>query len=109
MNSDSQETDRLGAVPGSAWIECAAQLPELGQIVWLYEADRGIWIGSRDDADSEFWLWGNAYAALWHNGKEWDADVEQDDDYQPTHWMPLPELPNAPDETTPDLTTKDHE
>jgi len=45
--------------------------------------------------DSEYWLWGNAYSSIWHTGVNWDADNETDDDYQPTHWMSLPNPPTA--------------
>ena len=82
------------------WVRIEDRLPELGEIVWLWEQGRGPWIGSRGDPDSEGWLWGNAYGSMWHNGAKWDADVEQDDEYKPTHWQPLPLLPNVKDEPT---------
>lgn len=44
--------------------------------------------------DSEHWLWGKCYGSIWHNGKKWDGHIESDDDYQPTHFMYLPEAPN---------------
>ena len=75
------------------WIRTDERLPELGEIVWLWEEFRGPWIGSRDCPDFEGWLWGNAYGTIWRNGQKWDADVEQDDEYKPTHWQPLPLLP----------------
>lgn len=31
-------------------------------------------------------IWGNCYGDI-------DGDCEVDDEYEPTHWMPLPELP----------------
>jgi hypothetical protein len=65
-------------------------LPPMGEIVWLCEQGRGIWVGSRED-DADGWLWGNTYGNYWHNGQKWDGDCEQDDDYRPTHWMRLPE------------------
>jgi hypothetical protein len=88
--------DAVGLVSSDlfGWVRIADRLPELGEIVWLWEEGRGPWIGSRDDPDNEGWLWGNAYGAMWHNGVKWDADVEQDDEYKPTHWQPLPLLPN---------------
>ena len=69
-----------------------ATLPPLGQMVWLYEAGRGPWIGSRDDVDGEGWLWSDTGGRIWHDGVKWDGEGEQDD-YHPTHWLPLPEPP----------------
>ncbi|HEY5894704.1 MAG TPA: DUF551 domain-containing protein [Chthoniobacterales bacterium] len=81
----------------SIWTACKDSLPEFGQIVWLYDARGkvGPWIGSRDVED-ERWLWSRSYGEPWHDGKKWDADTCQDDDYQVTHWMPLPDLSQLP-------------
>lgn len=86
----------VGSSDSSAWVRCEDRHPALGEIVWLWEEGRGPWIGSRDNPDNEGWLWGNAYGTMWHNGVKWDADVEHDDEYKPTHWQPLPLLPNTP-------------
>jgi hypothetical protein len=75
------------------WIPTSDRLPELGQAVWLYEPGRGMWIGSREDT-GDGWLWGNYHGSIWHNGVKWTGDSEQDDDYQPTQWIPLPDLPS---------------
>lgn len=64
---------------------------------WLWDGKR-IWIGGRGMVDSESWLWGNAYGSIWHNGVKWEADNETDDDYQPTHWLSLPNPPNRQDQ-----------
>jgi len=81
--------------PCSAWIRCDARLPEMGLLVWLYdELTKTPWFGSRDEPGADGWLWGNAHGAIWHDGSKWDGDVEQDDDYHPTHWRLLPSLPN---------------
>ena len=85
----------LSQAPDLVWIACAERLPELDEIVWLYQpGTEGIWIGVRAD-DVEGWLWGNAHGSMWWNGQRWDADMETDDDYKPTHWMPLPTPPNT--------------
>ena len=67
-------------------------MPPLDEIVWLWDGQR-IWIGGRAD-DCDGWLWGNTYGAVWRSGAKWDGDLETDDDYNPTHWMRLPEPPN---------------
>ena len=81
---------------GSAWREVAAEMPELDQTVWLYDAARklGPWIGGRADS-GEGWLWCCTDGQPWWNHKaaRWEPDMEDTDD-QPTHWMPLPFPPN---------------
>ena len=85
------------------WIATKDKMPDFGQPVWLYP--QGI-IGSREDGGEEGWLWSNAYGDVWWSSKDqaWKCGGEADDDYQPTHWMPLPDmtaLPNrAPVEDT---------
>jgi hypothetical protein len=82
------------ATIGSGWIACDDRLPDLDEIVWLYQDGIGMWVGGRAD-DADGWLWGNAYSSMWWNGKKWDAELETDDDYHPTHWMQLPSPPNG--------------
>lgn len=76
-------------------------LPEMGVPVWLYQPGRGIWIGGRGEVNAEEgWLWGNSHGdcsstasqdgLLWHS-----HTLEVDDDYQPTHWMLLPQPPSG--------------
>lgn len=85
----------LSPARGSAdWRPITKDEPSLGHICWLWDG-RNIWIGGRDMVDSEYWLWGNCYNSIWYNGDKWDGDIETDDDYQPTNWMPLPNPPNA--------------
>jgi len=80
------------------WIPIEQELPEIDQIVWLYRTNtHTAWVGGRADYENDgiymLWCWGNTYGSFWHNGKTWTGDIEMDHDYQPTHWMPLPELP----------------
>lgn len=74
----------------SEWIAIEDNLPEFDQPVWFYP--QGI-IGCRCDCGDEGYLWGNSYGMFWR-GKDnvWQCDGEVDDDYQPTHWMPLPRM-----------------
>lgn len=76
------------------WQRVTDALPPMDTPCWLWDGKK-IWIGGRVMVDSECWLWGNAYSSIWHNGVKWDADNDTDDDYQPTHWMSLPNPPNA--------------
>ncbi len=94
--AEKKRNARRSAATCSPWNHCSDVMPDLGQIVWLYDAViNTVWLGSRED-DVDGWMWGNAYGTVWHNGEKWDADVEIDDDYTPTHWLALPSLPNVP-------------
>lgn len=73
------------------WIPLHRNKPKLGQLVWLWDEKNGKrWIGGRRMVDSENWLWGNAYNSFWFDGEEWRGDLKIDDDYQPTHYKPIP-------------------
>lgn len=77
------------------WVAVSERLPDFYTPVWLYEPERGVWIGERAD-DADGWLWGNCYGSeFWseESGSWWASDNEVDDDYQPTHWHPLPAPP----------------
>lgn len=62
--------------------------------VWLLSAAGDIWIGERN-FNGDGWLWGNCYMTVYLRGDgTWgSSDCQEDDDYQPTHWMPLPAPP----------------
>lgn len=82
----------------SGWVPVSERLPEIDAVVWLWELGRGAWIGARVDA-AEGWLWANCYGSEWWAGKRgsWRSfDNATDDDYQPTHWHPLPAAPPSP-------------
>lgn len=90
----------LGVVaqPLPFWTPVAAVLPDLGVPVWLYEPGRSMWVGAREDT-GDGWLWGNTYGSHYYAessrgvGRWAYHDNEQDDDYAPTFWMPLPLAP----------------
>ena len=67
--------------------------PPIRVPVWLWDGER-IWIGARDWVDSDHWLYGHCYSSYGIDDGKWRTfDVEFDDAYHPTHWMPLPNLP----------------
>ena len=70
---------------------CDDNLPPLDEIVWLWDGKR-IWLGGLVNGGDR-WLWGNTYGCIWRNGVKWEGHLETDDDYSPTHWMPLPAAP----------------
>jgi hypothetical protein len=59
--------------------------------VWLVSKDGSIWIGEHC-YEGDGWLWGNCYMSVYQRADDsWGrSDCNVDDDYQPTHWMPLP-------------------
>jgi len=68
-------------------------LPPLGEPVWLWDGEI-IWTGGRVPRLRKNWSWASCYGRVWHDGQNWDAELEEDDDYKPTHWMRMPILPN---------------
>lgn len=86
---------------GDGWQSVGVDLPEMGVPVWLYQPGRGVWIGGRGEVNAEDgWLWGNShrdcYSTAGEGGLLWHSDtLEIDDDYQPTHWMLLPQPPSG--------------
>ena len=94
MSEANEQADlRLRVQPIVIWRSVDAELPELDLVCVLYdELNDQAFIGSRVYVeDAEGWLWSNSYGSIWWNGKKWDADtLEADDDYQVTHWQPLP-------------------
>jgi hypothetical protein len=91
-------TERAPSIDSAAdakdWRNVDECLPEFDVPVWLFEPGRNIWIGARSH-EVEGWLWGNCYGAAYSRPDgTWDSDTNEcDDDYQPTHWMPLPGVP----------------
>jgi len=80
------------------WIPIEKELPDIDQIVWLYNNNTGlVWSGGRaeyeNDDEDMIWLWGNTYGSFWHNGERWAGDIDLDNYFQPTHWRPFPEVP----------------
>ncbi|WP_199884981.1 DUF551 domain-containing protein [Pseudomonas bohemica] len=81
-----------GCDPANAWIVCADQLPELDTPVWIRTADDLIVIAERGSS-TDGWMWSVCYGHFFADGK-WDAvDGDASDEYEPTHWMPLPVPP----------------
>ena len=80
----------------SEWIKCSDRTPPESQPVWLWDGNR-LWIGAYEycNDDPGGWFYGMGYGERWNSFyARWELmDNDWDDDYQPTHWMPLPEPP----------------
>ena len=81
-----------------AWISVEERLPELEAVVLGVSHGGTLGVYSRVD-DGEGWLW---YRQTWQWNLADASGFDCDDDYQLTHWMPLPKAPPA---ATP---TKEH-
>jgi len=85
----------------SDWISTKDKSPDEDEAVWL-RCDGGelskdiMFVGCCSYAD-EGWYWCNSYGNFWWDPKKqrWECDTEADDDYAPTHWMKLPNPPEA--------------
>ncbi len=84
------------ASAAGAWIVVKVELPPLEVPVWL--SLPGITspiIGVRTLDDGE-WYWAHCYGDFhWSSKSGWHTDTADCDDYKPTHWMRLPEPPDA--------------
>jgi hypothetical protein len=74
----------------NGWRPVADEKPPEGHAVWLLEKDSDrVWIGSFEFED-DGWHFTRSYSTPTRTDGVWDFDAEWDDDYNPTHWMPLP-------------------
>lgn len=75
------------------WVSVDIQLPPEDVPVWLH-GPRHTWIGCRTYVVGEGWFWAEC-GQPWVEDGNWTADVADFDDYEATHWRPLPTLPTA--------------
>ncbi len=86
-------------VVAGGWISVKDRLPELDYPVWLFDSDVGAFIGERGDT-GEGWLYGRSSHFYQDKNGAWlTSDCEQDD-FNVSHWMPLPAAPSIPAPTT---------
>lgn len=95
MNSEQNTNEAAGGGSGLnvqlGWIAVDDALPEYEINVLIAFESGEINIGSISDA-GDGWMW----AVASHIGGDLcSAETLQDDEYLPTHWMPIPDNPNA--------------
>lgn len=78
------------------WKLTKEELPELDHFCLLYDSRlKWIWMGCRTHFDdTERWLWSDSCGDFWWSEKEKKYNgTEEISDYQPSHWIYLPEPP----------------
>lgn len=79
-----------------SWKLLSDEQPPEGVPVWFYEPRdyRTMYVGTLEFVD-DAWLVGLCYGSEYYSAKDkhWKCGDSEADDYQPTHWMPLPEPP----------------
>lgn len=85
------------------WIKCSDRMPEPNVKVLIFNARESFQNNNEPDinvlAIGAFILKNENLTGDWFMGvTKWD-EVDYDICYNPTHWMPLPEIPNLTKET----------
>ena len=79
----------------SEWISVEERLPKDREPVWLRLSDDRIFVGLLY-MDFDGYSWCNSYGDFYYSAEneQWETfTTEADDEYDVTHWMPLPEPP----------------
>jgi len=75
------------------FISIKERLPEVGQLVWLFDSKRKIiYLGERADIGGE-WLWSVSYGKPYFMRGKIVADCQKDDAYDFDYWCEVPEIP----------------
>ena len=96
-NADTGEM-KMGTV-SEGWISCDERLPEIDEPVLAWVEGTLCSLVRFDDGDGWLWAMCDGWPFRKENG-EWECDSNCDDEYLPTHWMPLPERPIRSNEET---------
>jgi hypothetical protein len=72
------------------WISVEERLPDPQTLVFGWTRDGALGVFSRDDSDDDGWVWARqGYSSDLSD----PSGLECDDEYDVTHWMPIPEGP----------------
>lgn len=77
------------------WILINLQPPPLDTLVWLYEpGGLRAFVGARNSRADGSWKWVQCLEYIMHEDGEWMCLDGHTDDLNPTHWAPLPGIPD---------------
>jgi hypothetical protein len=74
------------------WIFLGDKSPNELETVWAYNNETGF-VALACMVYNEGWLWSISNGNIYSEDGKIVSECELDDDYDFTHWMPLPELP----------------
>ncbi len=74
------------------WINVNEKLPEENETVWAINKEKG-WVMLGCLVYEDGWLWADSNGLIYAKNGNIVAECECDDDYDVTHWQPLPKLP----------------
>jgi len=78
------------------WISVKDRLPEYNETVWACnEKDGYVNLACIVNPDNDGWLWAVTNGIIYSEDGKIVSECELDDDYDFTHWMPLPEIKQA--------------
>lgn len=74
------------------WISLKEKHPEENQTVWACNINTG-YVALCCLVYEDGWLWAKSNGLIYSENGKIVSECETDDDYDFTHWIPLPELP----------------
>lgn len=75
------------------WVDVNDRLPEEGETVWVYNTKLNfVTLASLQYYDVS-WFWTVSNGTIFAEDAKIVSECELDDEYEFTHWHPLPELP----------------
>lgn len=76
------------------WIKCTDRMPAENETVWMMNIDtKWVSLGCLSYAGEEGgWLWAESNGSIYNDKNKIVSKCEWDDEYDVTHWHPLPEM-----------------
>lgn len=74
------------------WIKVDKKLPAENETVWAINKEKKyVWLACLIYDDG--WLWAVSNGTIYSENGNIVSECEMDDEYDVTHWQPLPKLP----------------